>query len=125
MDDIKCSSYDVDGNTRYINGKDIEEIIQSLEEALKMLLDLFTANLMKNTANKCPLLVHTSDKVNIRIENLNISYIKSEKLLEINFHRKFPFIGRISDLCKKARQNIYAVKCSLNVLARLVPYMTL
>ena len=71
-----------------------------------MLLDLFAANLMKNTLNKCPLSVHTSDKVNIRTtENFNASYTKSEKLLSIKFHGKFPFICLISDLCKKASQN--------------------
>ena len=96
----------MDDSTPYINGKNIKKIIQSLEEASKMLLDLFAANLIKNMVDECPLSVHTSDMVNIRrIENFNTSYTKSEKLLGIEFHRKFPFIGQISDLCKKASQN--------------------
>lgn len=62
----------MDNSAPYINGKDIEEIVQSLEEASNVLSDLFAGNLMKNATNKCPLLVHTSDKGNIKIENFNI-----------------------------------------------------
>ena len=62
----------MDNSAPYINGKDIEEIVQSLEEASNVLSDLFAGNLMKNATNKYPLLVHTSDKGNIKIENFNI-----------------------------------------------------
>ena len=62
----------MDNSPPYINGKDIEEIVQSLEEASNVLSDLFAGNLMKNATNKRPLLVHTSDKGNIKIENFNI-----------------------------------------------------
>lgn len=47
------------------SGNDIEEVIQFSEEASKILLKLFSDNLMKINADKCYLLVSTSDKVNI------------------------------------------------------------
>lgn len=42
----------------------------------------------------------------------------------VKFHRKFPFIGQISDICKKASQNIYAVRHSLKVIVILAQNMT-
>ena len=59
-------------------------VIQSLEEVSKVLFKWFADNLMKSNADKCYLLVNTSDKVNIRIGNIDICNSKCEKLLGVN-----------------------------------------
>lgn len=77
--EIACYS---DGNTLYmeaVSGKDIEEVIQSLEEASKILLKWFSDNLMKSNSDKYYLLVNISDRVNIEIENFNIYIIANVK----------------------------------------------
>ena len=65
-------------DTPYISSKHIEEAIHSLEEASKVLFKWLGDNLTKITADKNFLLVNTSDKVNIRIENIDICNSKCE-----------------------------------------------
>ena len=109
MQVFEIASYAYD-KTPYVSGKDIEEVIQSLEEASKILLKWFSDNLMKSNANKCHLLVSTGNNVNIRIDNFDICNSR--------FDHKLTFDDHISELCKNASREIHA-------LARVTPYMNI
>ena len=50
---------------------------------------------MKSNADKCHLLISTSNKVNKRIDNFDISNRKCEKLLGVKFDHKLTFDGVI------------------------------
>ena len=63
--------------------KDIEKVIKSLEESSNILFEWFSNNLMKSNAVKCHLLVSTSNKVNIRIDNIFDVCSKCAKLLAV------------------------------------------
>ena len=71
--------------------------MQSLEETSKILFKWFLDNLMNGNADKSNLLVSTSTKVNIRIDNFDISNSKCEKLLEVKFDHKHTFDDHISE----------------------------
>ena len=60
----------MDENTPYESSKDTEEVIQSSQKASKILFIWFADNLMKFNADKCHWLVNTSDKVDIKIDNI-------------------------------------------------------
>ena len=78
VDDIEVASF-ADDKRPYVSGKDIEELIQSLEETSKILFNRFLDKLMESNVNKCHFLVSTSNKVNIRINNHDISNSKHRK----------------------------------------------
>ena len=73
---------------------------------------------MKSNGNKCHLLVSTSDKVNSKIENVNIYNSKCEKLLGVKFDHKLIFDDHVSELCKKASRKVQA-------LPRVTPYLNI
>ena len=106
VDDIKTDSYEHDYKT-YVSGKDIEKVIQSLEKTSKIVFKWFSDNLVKSNAGKCHLLESTSNKINIRTDNFDISNSKREKLLGIKFDHKLTFDNHISELCKNASQKIH------------------
>ena len=99
----------MDENTPCVSGKDIEEVIKSLEEASEVLFKWVADNLLKSNANKCHLLVNTSYKVNIRIKNIDICNGKCEKHLGVESDHKLTFDDHISELCKKASQKVHAL----------------
>ena len=51
---------------------DINGIIKSLEKASKALLEWFENNLLKNNADKCHLLVISSDDINLKVSEHDI-----------------------------------------------------
>ena len=79
---LKLPSY-VDNNTPYVKGKGIEKAIQSLQESPKIFFKWFADNIMKSNTHKYNLLVKTSDKVIIRIDNIIQVKSKCEKRLGI------------------------------------------
>ena len=56
-----------DDNTPYVIADDINGVITSLEKASKVLFEWFENNLLKGNADKCHLLVSSSDAVNSRV----------------------------------------------------------
>ena len=54
---------------------------------------------MKSNADKCYLLVNTSDQVKIRIDIIDICNSKCEKRLGAKIDHNFTFDDHISDLC--------------------------
>ena len=73
---------------------------------------------MKSNSDNCHLLVSTSNKVIIRIDNFDISNTKWEKLLGVKSDHKLTFDDHISQSCKSACQKTHA-------LARVIPYMNI
>ena len=74
---------------------------------------------MKSNADKCDLLVSTSNKVNIKIDNFDRRSSKCEKnLLGVKFDHKLTFDDHISELCKNASRNVHA-------LVKVTPYMNI
>ena len=74
MNNVDFASY-ADDNTPFFVGKDLDDIISKLQNASKTLFQWFNDNQMSS-----------SIKVNISIENQNISNSASEKLLGVFFH---------------------------------------
>ena len=75
---------------------------------------------MKSNGDKCYLLVNTSDRVNIEIENFNLHIIANvcKKALGAQFDHKLTFNDHISKLCKKATQKVQAIP-------RVAPYINI
>ena len=115
VENIDIASY-ADDNTPYIGANNINEVVHSLEKATDTLFKWFSDNLMKSNADKCHLLISTSNTVNIKIGNVDITNSACEKLLGVKFDYKLTFDDHISDLCKRASRKIHA-------LARVTPYM--
>ena len=108
VDDVEIACYR-DNNTPYVSGKYIEEVIQTLEEATKVLFKWFADNLFKSIGDKCYLLVNVNVKINIRIDNIDICNSKFEKLLGVKFDNKLTFDDRISELSKETSQKVQAL----------------
>ena len=112
--DVGTASYPND-NTLYAIADDINGVITSLEKASKALLEWFENNLLKNNADKCHLLVISSDAVNLKVSEYGIKNGECEKLLIVKFDNKLIFEKHVTNICRKARRKTYA-------LARIAPY---
>ena len=61
-------------------------MITSLEKASNVLFEWFENNLLKGNADKCHLLVSSSDTVNLRVSEFDIRNSECEKLLGVTYH---------------------------------------
>ena len=98
-----------DDNTPYTSSNDVNGLIKSLEEASKELLKWFDNNLMKSNPDKCHLLVSTNDNIAIKKGNFQIENTTREKLWGIQFDNKLSFDYHLSEICRKASRNFYAL----------------
>ena len=105
-----------DDNTPYTTGNSIEEVIQKLENAAKMLFQWFNDNQMKANPDKCHFLCHSNSEDSLTIETQKIKNSKFKKLLGIKLDSKLNFNSHIHDICQKAGQK-------LNAVSRITPYM--
>ena len=87
-------------------------------KSIKTLLKWFENSLLKSNADKCHLLVSSSDAVNLRVSEYDIKNTECEKLLGVKFGNKLKFEKHITGICRKASKKIYAP-------ARIFPYMDL
>ena len=117
LNDVDIASY-ADDNTPYVIADEINGVITSLEQKSRALFEWFENNLLKSNADKCHLLVSSSDAVNLRVSEYHIKNSECEKLLGVKFDNKPTFEKRVTDICRKASRKIYA-------LARIAPYMDL
>ena len=117
LNDVDIASY-ADDNTPYVIADDINGVITSLEQTSKASFEWFENNLLKSNADKCHLLVSSSDAVNLRVSEYDIKNSECEKLLGVKFDNKLTFEKHITDICRKASRKSYA-------LARIAPYMDL
>ena len=82
LNDVDIASY-ADDNTPYFIADYINGVITSLEKASKALFEWFENNLLKSNANKCHLLVSSSDAVNLRESEYDLKNSECEKLLGV------------------------------------------
>ena len=66
LNDVNIAS-NADENTAYVIANDINDVIASLGKASTALFELFENNLLKSTADKCNLLVSSSEAISIRV----------------------------------------------------------
>ena len=83
LNDVDIASY-VDDNTPYVIADDINGVITSLEKASKVLFEWFENNLLKSNANKCDLLISSSDAINLGVSEYDIKNSEWDKLLVSN-----------------------------------------
>ena len=113
LNDADIASY-ADDNTPYAITDDINGVIISLEKASKVLFQWFESNLLKVNADKCHLLVSSSDAVHLRISKYDIKNSECEKLLGVKFESKLTLEKHSTDIWRKAIRKTYA-------LARIAP----
>ena len=101
LNDIDIANY-ADDNTPYVIAGDINGILISLEQTSKALFEWFENNLLKSNADKCHLLVSSSDVVNLRLSEYDIKNSECEKLLGVKFDNKITFEKHITDIGRKA-----------------------
>ena len=70
---------------------DINRVITSLEKPSKALFEWFENNLLKSSADKCHLLVSSSDAVSVRVSEYDTKNSELEKLLGVKFDNKLTF----------------------------------
>ena len=87
MENIDIASH-ADDTTLYTTGNSIEEVIQILEEAAKMLFQWFSENQIKANPDNCHFLYSSNREVSLIIENQKIKISKFEKLLGIKLDSK-------------------------------------
>ena len=117
LNDVDIAS-DADGNTPYVFADDIHGAIASLEKASKAMFEWFQNILLRSNADKCHLLVSSSDAVSLRVSEYDIGNSECEKLPSVKFDNKLAFGKETIDICRKASRKIYA-------LAKIAPYMNL
>jgi hypothetical protein len=113
--DYDFASY-ADDNTPYVCGKNMNEVISSLENVSLRLFKWFTDNEMKANPEKCHLLLNTQSKWTLNIENVLLESSSCEKLLGIKIDNELNFDTYLTDICKKASNKIHAI-------SRIAPYM--
>ena len=89
LNDVDIASY-ADDNTPYVIADNINGVITSLEKVSKALFEWSENNLLCN-ADKCHLLVSSSDTVNIRVSKYDIKNSEPQKLLGARFDNKLKF----------------------------------
>ena len=108
LNNVDIASY-ADDNTPYVIADDVNGVIASLEKALKTLFKWFENNLLKSNADKCHLLVHSSDAISLRVSESDIKNSECEQLLGVKFDNNLTFEKHITDICRKASRKIYAL----------------
>ena len=82
LNDVDITSY-ADDNTPCVIADDINGVTTSLEKASKALFEWLENNLLKSNADKCHLLVSSSEAVNLRVSEYDIKNSECEKLLGV------------------------------------------
>ena len=107
-----------DDNTPYTVNENAEEVIRTLEQISKPLLQWFKENKMKLNPDKCHLILRGKENRGINVGNVVIKNTQNEKLLGVFFDVKATFGYHIENMCEKASRKLQA-------LARVAPYMDL
>ena len=113
--DWQVANY-ADDSTPFVRGKNIPEVVFSLENCAVLLFEWFKYNNMKANSDKSHLLCSTEEIVQANINNDIIRSSKSEKLLGVTIDCNLSFEEHVRNLCNKASQK-------LSALARISSYM--
>ena len=106
--DCDIANY-ADDNTPYLSGKNVEEVLNGLENVSSNLFQWFTENELKGNASKCHLLISSSENVHVSIGTSQIKNSDCERLLRIDIDCKLSFENHINQICSKARAKFKAL----------------
>ena len=115
MDEYDVANY-ADDSTPYVSGRNIEEVIASLEEVSKCIFQWFRDNEFQGNASKCHVLLSTNKKVHVNIGTAQIENSQFEKLLGVTLDSRLTFQKHIQQICGKTSSKLKA-------LARITPLM--
>ena len=115
LDEFDIANY-ADDSTPYVSGRNIEEVITSLEEVSAHIFKWFRDNEFQANASKCHVLLSTNKKVHVNIDTAQIENSQFEKLLGVTLDSKLTFEKHINQICGKASSKLKA-------LARIAPQM--
>ena len=80
-----------DGNTPYMEANRIDEVMMILENDSIQLFKWFSDNQIKANKDKLHLVISNNEKVSMKINNIELKNIISEKFLGIIFDSKLNF----------------------------------
>ena len=115
IEDCDIANY-ADDNTPYLRGKNVEEILNGLENVVPNLFRWFTENELKGNTSKCHLLISSGETVHVNIGTSQIKNSNCGRLLGIYIECKLSFENNINQICSKARAKI-------KTLAGIVPFL--
>ena len=113
--DCHIANY-ADDNTPYLSRKNLEEVLNGLENVSSNLCQWFTENELKGNTSKCHLLITSGVNVHVNKGTSQIKNRDCERLLEIDIDCKLIFENHINQICSNARAKIKA-------LARIEPFL--
>ena len=113
--DCDIANY-ADDNTTYLSGKNVEEVLNGLENMSSNLFQWFTENELKGNSSKYNLLTSSGEHVHVNILTSQIKNSDCERVLGIDIHCKLSFENHINQLCSKTSAKIKA-------LARIAPFL--
>ena len=90
----------------------LENVIYRLENGFKILIEWFGSNYMKPNKDNCHFMIfseRTTQEVSIDISSCTVNNSKEEKLLGILIDVKLGFEKRISKICRKAYNKLFAL----------------
>ena len=110
---ITMSQYDkanyADDNTPYVSGRNIEEVVASLEEVSEVIFQWFRDNQFQGNASKCHVLLSTDKQVHV---NIGTAQIENTTYSKLNFDK------HIQQICSRA-------SAKRKALARKAPFMNI
>ena len=106
-----------DDNTAYTLDNNVASLLKTLENETTIILNWFRINEMKSNDDKCHLIVANTDKVSVTLGNEVIETSDTVELLGIKLDKNRNFNLHVSDLLKKANQQLHA-------LARISKYLS-
>ena len=119
---ITASNYDIanyaDDNAPYVSGKNIEEVVASLEDVSEFIFQWFRDNQFQGHASKCHVLLSTDKQVHVNIGTAQIENTQNEKLLGITINSKLSFDRHIQQIGSRA-------SAKLKTLARIARFMNI
>ena len=119
---VTTGRYDIanyaDDNTPYVSGRNIKEVVASLEEVSEVIFQWFRDNQFQGNANKYHVLLSTDKQVQVNIGTAQIEDTQNEKLPGIIIDSKLNFYKHIQQICSRA-------SAKLKALARIAPFMNI
>ena len=117
MDQHNIANY-ADDNIPYVSGKNIDEVVKSLEKASRLIFTWFSDNKFQGNTSKCHVLLSTDQQVYVNLGTAQIKSSQYEKLLGVTIDAKLCLKTHIQYIFGKANAKLKAV-------ARIVPFMNL
>ena len=121
INEVELANF-ADDNTIYTSKKDVKEVLKVLEKESKSATDWFKINDMIVNPDKSQAMILSSDKKEKKYDlNINNSIISSEEsvtLLGIEIDNKLNFDDQVSNICRKANNQLNAIGRIRNCLGK-------